>query len=48
MAAEMSTGLLAMAHASESPLRVSMLVTGLQATFVKKAKDAPGLPAVMA
>ena len=39
MAAEMSTGLLAMAHASEAPLRVSTLVTGLQATFVKKAKE---------
>jgi hypothetical protein len=39
MAAEMSTGLLAMAHSSDSPYRVSMLVTGLQATFVKKAKE---------
>lgn len=39
MAAEMSTGLLVMTHASEAPQRVSMLVTGLQATFVKKAKE---------
>lgn len=39
MAAEMSTGLLAMAHVNDAPRRVSMLVTGLQATFTKKAKE---------
>ena len=39
MAAEMSTGLLAMAHVNDAPQRVSMLVTGLQATFNKKAKE---------
>lgn len=38
MAAEMSTGLLAMAHANDAPQRISMLVTGMQASFVKKAK----------
>lgn len=39
MAAEMSTGVLAMAHASGAPARVSMLVTGLQGIFLKKAKS---------
>jgi hypothetical protein len=39
MAAEMSTGLLAMAHVNDAPQRISMLVTGLQASFVKKAKE---------
>lgn len=39
MAAEMSTGLLALSHANDSPHRISMLVTGLQASFVKKAKE---------
>jgi hypothetical protein len=39
MAAEMSTGLLAMLHVNDSPHRISMLVTGLQASFNKKAKD---------
>jgi len=38
MAAEMSTGLLAMLHVNGSPQRISMLVTGLQASFVKKAR----------
>lgn len=38
MAAEMSTGLPAMWFTSEvSPARISMLVTGMQATFHKKA-----------
>jgi hypothetical protein len=38
MAAEMSTGLLAMMYVqAAAPRRVSMLVTGMQASFVKKA-----------
>lgn len=37
MAAEMSTGLPAMMYVQAVPKRVSMLVTGLEATFVKKA-----------
>ncbi len=36
MAAEMSTGVLAMGHIYESKPAVSMLVTGMQATFFKK------------
>jgi hypothetical protein len=38
MAAEMSTGLLAMMHAADAPQRISMLVTGMEAAFTKKAK----------
>lgn len=38
MAAEMSTGVLAMAHVADAPARVSMLVTGLEGIFLKKAK----------
>lgn len=37
MAAEMSTGLLAMMYVRAAPKRVSMLVTGMNASFVKKA-----------
>ncbi|MCC6253185.1 MAG: DUF4442 domain-containing protein [Bacteroidia bacterium] len=37
MAAELSTGLLVMAEILESNKKVSMLVTGMQATFMKKA-----------
>jgi hypothetical protein len=38
MAAEMSTGMLAIMHVrSAAPKQVSMLVTGMEATFVKKA-----------
>jgi 4-aminobutyrate aminotransferase-like enzyme len=37
MAAEMSTGLLAMLHTYERRPAVSMLVTGLEATYHKKA-----------
>jgi Domain of unknown function (DUF4442) len=37
MAAEMSTGILAMAHIYKSDPRVSMLVTGMEAQFTKKA-----------
>lgn len=37
MAAEMSTGLLALAHTYESNPRVSMLVLGMKADFHKKA-----------
>lgn len=37
MAAEMSTGLLAMAHLYQRKPAVSMLVTGLQAQYFKKA-----------
>jgi hypothetical protein len=37
MAAEMSTGLLAMANTYKSKPSISMLVTGLQATYHKKA-----------
>lgn len=36
MAAEMSTGLLASAHVHQRNPRVSMLVTGLEASFVKR------------
>lgn len=39
MAAEMSTGVLAMAHVSGAGARVSMLVTGLEGIFLKKAKS---------
>ena len=39
MAAEMSTGLLAMAHLYDSRPSVSMLVTSLQADFFKKATE---------
>lgn len=39
MAAEMSTGVLAMAHVNDAGARVSMLVTGLEAIFLKKAKS---------
>lgn len=38
MAAEMSTGVLAMAHVNGAGARVSMLVTGLEGIFLKKAK----------
>jgi len=38
MAAELSTGILAMAHVEKNPLPVSMLVLGVKAEFVKKAK----------
>lgn len=38
MAAEMSSGLHAMAHISDAGIRVSMLVTGMEALFFKKAK----------
>ena len=37
MAAEMSTGLLAMSHTYRRQPRVSMLVIGLEANFLKKA-----------
>jgi hypothetical protein len=38
MAAEMSTGMLAIMYTrAAAPRQVSMLVTGLEATFVKKA-----------
>ncbi len=39
MAAEMSTGILAMAHVSGAASRVSMLVTGMESIFLKKAKS---------
>lgn len=39
MAAEMSSGLLAMAHVDALPAKVSMLVTGMEGIFLKKAKD---------
>lgn len=39
MAAEMSTGALALAMVRTAPEPVSILVTGLQADFVKKATD---------
>lgn len=39
MAAEMSTGLLAMGHIYKSDPSVSMLVTRLEAVFIKKATD---------
>jgi hypothetical protein len=38
MAAELSTGILAMAHLGKNTVPVSMLVLGLKAEFVKKAK----------
>ncbi|RPE14162.1 DUF4442 domain-containing protein [Chitinophaga lutea] len=38
MAAEMSSGVLAIAHTQGAGLRVSMLVTGMEALFLKKAK----------
>lgn len=37
MAAELSTGLPAMMYIRSAPKRVSMLVTGMESTFVKKA-----------
>lgn len=37
MAAEMSTGLLAMMYINNAPKRISMLVTAMEAGFVKKA-----------
>lgn len=39
MAAEMSTGALAMAHIHKSKPAVSMLVTALEGSFIKKATD---------
>ena len=39
MAAEMSTGILAMAHVYNANPRVSMLVVNLEAAFTKKATD---------
>jgi hypothetical protein len=39
MAAEMSTGVLALGHIYKRNPQVSMLVTGLQAEFVKKATE---------
>ncbi|RPD38797.1 DUF4442 domain-containing protein [Chitinophaga barathri] len=39
MAAEMSSGVLAMAHADAAPAKVSMLVTGMEGLFLKKAKN---------
>jgi hypothetical protein len=39
MAAEMSSGLLAMGHAGAAPAKVSMLVTGMEGLFLKKAKQ---------
>ncbi|MGN6511538.1 MAG: DUF4442 domain-containing protein [Chitinophaga sp.] len=39
MAAEMSSGLLAMAYAGAAPAKVSMLVTGMEGLFLKKAKQ---------
>lgn len=38
MAAELSTGILAMAHVENSSTTISMLVLGVKAEFVKKAK----------
>lgn len=38
MAAELSTGILAMAHVEKNPVPVSMLVFGVKAEFVKKAR----------
>ena len=37
MAAELSTGILAMGYTYKSDPTISMLVTGMQATFIKKA-----------
>lgn len=39
MAAEMSTGVLAMGHLQDRKPAVSMLVTGLQAQYLKKATE---------
>lgn len=39
MAAEMSSGVLALAHTQGVGLRVSTLVTGMEALFLKKAKS---------
>ncbi|MEO6001406.1 MAG: DUF4442 domain-containing protein [Chitinophagaceae bacterium] len=39
MAAEMSTGALAMAHVYKSQPAISMLVTGIEGSFIKKAVD---------
>jgi hypothetical protein len=39
MAAELSTGVLAMAHLYKRQPAVSMLITGMEARFHKKAKD---------
>ena len=39
MAAEMSTGVLALGHIYQREPSVSMLVTGLKATFMKKATE---------
>jgi len=39
MAAEMSTGLLAMGHTYQLEKSVSMLVTGIDAVFIKKASE---------
>ncbi len=39
MAAELSTGILAMAHVEKNPFPVSMLVIGVRAEFVKKARS---------
>ena len=39
MAAELSTGILAMAHVEKNPFPVSMLVIAVKAEFVKKARS---------
>jgi len=39
MAAELSTGILALAHVEKSGKQVSMLVLGMRAEFLKKAKS---------
>lgn len=39
MAAEMSSGVLGLAHTQGEGLRVSMLVTGMEGIFLKKAKS---------
>lgn len=39
MAAELSTGILAMAHVDKNPIPVSLLVLGVKAEFVKKARS---------
>lgn len=38
MAAELSTGILAMAHVEKNTIPISMLVLGMRGEFVKKAK----------
>ncbi len=38
MAAELSTGILAMAHVEKNPFPLSMLVLGVKAEFIKKAR----------